>query len=480
MMVRDGCAVVITALALSGCGILFDDDDASGGTGDLPDSDPEQVPEEEPRTEEEAFDEECIPQAWIDDAREASTWGAPASFEIDASQVRVDADETTVTSMLAPLTVVLSDASSIVVLENAAIADGVEGTVVIVGPSFAADAGELLPASTDELLLSDASAAAVPLPATDDGTRPDLGTDADPVHVAALQAAVPHDVTVEALGVASFDRAYVVGETGTTELTGAFVVSASRVYWPSGSQIRAEAVEATFGGEVFIGLEPFAGEFTIRQEPAAALPIAILGRDAHLVVGPHQLDTVEPMRVRQALDSYGALVGSEMQLRQCEPDTLVMAPGETRILSLAVRERGGLTDAAFGEFVVEPEDGGAWTARIELDPTLPDALTVAADAHPDATWAEALVGFFEAWAEVTRAVTEGIVCVFTLGFFCPDGSDAPEPTPLAPYPAWAEPSSIHAFEVELTAPTTVGTHAITFRASGQNYEATIPATVIVE
>lgn len=481
MMVRHGCGVVISALVLSGCGIFFDDHDSSGSSGTPPTGEPGPVPEPDPRTQEEPFEGECVPQAWFDASRSASQWGAPARFEIDASQVRVEADSgATVHSVLAPLTVTLSDAESIVVFEDATIADGVEGTLVIVGADFAADAGALVPASTDPLVFSDTAATVVPRPSTDDGTRPDLGVDADPLHVAALQAAVPHDVTVEALGVPSYDRAYIVGETGTTEVSGAFVVSASRVYWPTGTTIHAEAVEATFAGEVFIGLEPFAGELSIRGEPAEALPMAILGRDAHLVVGPHRLDTVDPMPVRQALDSYGALIGSEMQLRRCEPETLVMRPGETRVLEFAVRERGGQTDAAFHELVVEAADGTVWTSRIELDGTLPEAITVAADSYPGATWGDALRGFIEAWVDVTRAVTEGLFCVFTFGFLCPDTSSAPEPTPLAPYPAWAEPSSIHAFEIELTAPSTPGTYAITFRATGQNYEATVPATVIVE
>jgi hypothetical protein len=459
------------------------DDDANGDSDMPPGSDPAPPPEEEdPRTEEALFDEECIPQAWVDEARDTSTWGAPASFELNGSQIEVDAQESVVESVLAPMSVSLGVESSVVAFPDAELSNGLQGTVVIAGAELAADSGELVPAATEALVLSDASATVVPVAGVDDGTRPDLGPDAYAQDVDALASAVPVEMTVDKLGITSYERAYVVTDEGTVELSGAFVVSAPRVYWPVGSTVFANAVEATFAGEVFIGLTPVAGTFSIEGEPTEALPIAILGRDAHLVVGPARVDTVEPMPVRQALDSYGALVGADMQLRRCMPETLVMWPGEKRIVELAVRERGGLTDAAFAGFTVEAEGADAWSARIELDPALPATLTTAAEAHPGASWAEALAGFVEAWVEATQAITEGIVCVFTFGFLCPDsGSSAPsEPTPLAPYPAWAEPSSIHAFEVELTAPTEPGTYAITFTATGQNYEAKIPATVIVE
>ena len=485
MMIGNGWmgrgGVLLSVLALPGCGFIFGDDAEGGGSGAPPTDDPYPMPEEDPGTPEEAFDEECVPQAWIDEAREDATWGAPARFQIDGSQVSVDAQQSTIEAVPAPFTVALAS-PSVVVIEAASIVDGPSGTVVIAGASFGAEEGALVPASTEALSFTEQSAVVVPLATTDDGARPDLGVDADPADVAALQANVPFEMTVEHLGVTSYERAYVVTEQGNVPLTGAFVVSdASRVYWPAGSAVYAQTVEASFSGEVFIGLEPLAGEFSVRGEPAEALPLAILGRDARLVVGPSHVQTIDPMPVRQALDAYGALVGADMQLRRCMPDMLVMYPGERRIVELAVRERGGATDGAFAAFTVQAEGGTEWPARIELDPTMPDVLTVAAQTHAGSTWGQSLGDFFEAWAEVTRAVTEGIVCVFTLGFLCPDSSASPpEPTPLAPYPAWAEPSSIHAFEVELTAPSTPGEYTISFVAEGQNYDATIAVDVLVE
>jgi hypothetical protein len=64
MMIGNGWmgrgGVLLSVLALPGCGFIFGDDAEGGGTGTGPTDDPYPMPEEEPGTPEEAFDEECV------------------------------------------------------------------------------------------------------------------------------------------------------------------------------------------------------------------------------------------------------------------------------------------------------------------------------------------------------------------------------------------------------------------------------------
>jgi hypothetical protein len=479
---RGVCVLLVGGLLLPACGFLFSDGSDDDG-GMSPDGDPpEPPPVDDPGTEEEAFTGQCVPDAWIEDARDVGAPGALVSFDLRAQEVAVAADRTRVHSVLAPLQVAWPMAeASVVVFPDAVVEGGPQGTVVVVGAQLNAGGGSLSPSDAADVELDGGARVELAI-ADDDGERPDLGADADPGDVAALASAVPVDVAVAGLELEAYERAYVVSDGVATELPAAFEVSASRIYWPRDAAIYPDAVEAGFDGEVFIGLTPLGGELVVGEEKVPALPMAILGRDAELVVGPGVLRTVAPMPVRQALDDYGALIPAVVQLRLCEPKTMVMRPGETRIVELAVREKGGLTDAAFNAFRVEDDAGTSWDARIELDPTLPARLTTAAESNPGTQWGRGLADFVEAWAEAAEAITKGIICVFTLGFLCPDddAGSAPEPTPLAPYPAWADAMQVYVFEVELTAPGEEGTHAVTFTAEGQNYEATIEATIVVE
>ncbi|HET6584258.1 MAG TPA: hypothetical protein VFG69_12435, partial [Nannocystaceae bacterium] len=134
----------------------------------------------------------------------------------------------------------------------------------------------------------------------------------------------------------------------------------------------------------------------------------------------------------------------------------------------------------FANVVVTSGDGTTWTTRIEVDPTLPSELTAAAEQYPDTSWGSALVGFVEAWGDAIAAITEGLVCAFTFGFFCPDDDGASTPDPLLPYPAWMEAAAVGEFELEVSAPATAGTYEIAVTITGDNYEATVPATVIVQ
>ena len=255
----------------------------------------------------------------------------------------------------------------------------------------------------------------------------------------------------------------------------------SRAYWPEGTLVSATSADAKFHGELFIGMQPVAGEMLAGGEPVDVLPLSILGRDGHLRVGPGRVATIDPMPVRAAMDAEGALVHSEVELRICHAPTLVFSPGETRILRMAYHQPDGLTDAAFSDAIVaELSTGAMWSARIQVEGSLPVALTEPAMGHPECTWAQGLVSFFEGWAEATAAISRGVVCVFTFGFVCPDsGGSAASPPELAAYPGWMEPGELGEFELELTAPTEPGTYAIEVTVHGSNYDATVTADVLV-
>jgi hypothetical protein len=231
---------------------------------------------------------------------------------------------------------------------------------------------------------------------------------------------------------------------------------------------------------MFIGLQPIGGELVADGEPASALPLSILGRDGHLVIGPGRVATVDAMPVRAALDVDGALVVSDVELRLCHAPTLVFSPGETRAVAMAYRQTDGLTDAAFSDVLVQTRDGVMWTSRVQVDGTLPADLTEPAMGHPECTWAQGLVGFFEGWAEATAAIGRGVVCVFTFGFVCPDnGGSASEPPALVPYPGWMDPGDLGEFQLELTAPTEIGTYEVEIHVRGSNYETIVTTTVVV-
>lgn len=466
----------------SGC--FFDDgssnDDASwppDDDGDAPDPDPQPEP-----LQEEPFEEPCVPEAWIDEADARVSTGVPTSFDLQGSQITTDG-AMTIEGVPAPWSIVPSPngGESLVVIEDATVDGEAAGTVVIVGAAIEVDQGALVELAPSSSAFG-AGVVQLALPTVeDDGTRPQLGATADPAHVAALADAEPVDLRLDGVRVAAYTSAYVVTPDGNAPLVGSFELSASRSYWPHGTVVQAPAVEARVAGETVIGLEPIAGDFEAEGELGSELPLAIFGHDAHLVVGPTQVRTLDAMQVHQAMGRADVLLQSDVELRSCQAPTLVFGAGQSRILRMAYRQPGGTTDAVFQSTVlVTDANGAAWTARIDVDGTLPAALTNAAEQHPDTTWGGALVDFAQAWAEAIETITKGLVCVFTLGFLCPDDDEPPTPTPLLAYPAWMEAGNLGEFELELSAPAAAGTYDVTVTITGDNYEAKLPLTIVVQ
>lgn len=480
-MTKIAVGLVVAMCAAPGC--FFFDEGSSDEALDSAEPAPP-PPEPEPLLQEEPFEGECLPGEWIDAVDTLEAPGVPTTFDLRGAEVRITSDASPdVASMTAPMSLGLpgDPDAAIVVIENAVVDGEAVGTVVVQGTTIDVALGTIADIGIAGVGLDDAFVRAEPAAVVDDGTRPDLGSLADPAHVEALAQAAPFDLRLDALEISGFAAAWIVGDAGPIALETAFTVSAERVYWPQGTLVSAASMDARWSGELFIGLSPIGGELVAGGEPAEALPLSILGRDAHLSVGPGRVATLEPMPVRTAMDTDGALIGSEVEIRLCHAPTLVFSPGQTRALSMAYRQSDGLADAAFSDVSVDLADGVTmWASRVEVDGTLPAALTEPAMGHPECTWAQGLVGFFETWAEATAAIGRGVVCVFTFGFVCPDsGGSASQPPSLVPYPGWMDPGDVGEFQLELTAPTEIGTYEVRIHVRGTNYEAVVPATVVV-
>jgi hypothetical protein len=484
---RSAIALLFGSLS-QGCGWWFDDGDGEYD-GDV-DSDGDvqpPPPDGPPPLTEEPFTEECVPSAWYEEAAPPS--GTPASIDLRGTQVRIDNALTPyVTAIAGPLRIEPANPElPIIAFGDASVDDPAtdtthEGTLVVVGTGIVATAGLVDVGTLTELSIADDNAWMRPWPVEDDdGARPMLGATALPEHQAAIDATSVYALDFQALELSAFDEAYIVTETGTIPLAAPIVVSAPVAYWAVSSRVGAHAVDATYTGAMFIGIAPTSGTLTTEDGETEEPPMAIFTRDARLDVGPDHVISLVDAPVRQALGIDEALVGSEVELRSCQADTLVMYASQTRILRLAYRQDTGLTDAVFSEVIVEDELGNVLASRITLDGTLPPQLVAAAEAYPDAAWGQGIIDFVETWAEVTVAVTEGLVCVFTFGLACPDhDSGSSGPTPLAAFPAWMQPAAVGEFELEITAPYEVGEHDLVVRIVGQNYESTLPLHVIVQ
>jgi hypothetical protein len=485
---RSAIAILFTSLS-QGCGWWFDDGD-DGYEEDVGSGDDMQPPPPDgpPPLQEEPFTEECVPAEWYPES--PVPWGTPTSIDLRGTQVRIDNGLTPhVTAASAPLQIEPANPELPVVAFGEATVEDLatdaihEGTLVVVGAGILATAGDIGIDALTEMSLYDNGAWLRPFAVEeDDGMRPVLGEGAALDHQAAIDASSVYELDVQALELSAFDEAYVVTETGIVPLTSPLLVTAPVAYWAAGSHIATNAVDVTYTGETFIGLEPISGTITTEDGETETPPLAIFTRDVRLDVGPDHVRTIEDAPVRQALDADEALVASEVELRSCQADTLVMYLGNTRILRMAYRQPTGLTDAVFTEVIVEDQNGNVLPSRVTLDPALPSQLMAAAEAHPDSGWGQGLIDFVEAWVEVTAAITEGLVCVFTFGLACPDSSSggSSEPTPLAPYPAWMQPGAVGSFELEITAPYSAGEQDVTVRFIGQNYESTLVLHTIVQ
>jgi hypothetical protein len=475
---RSITGIAAALLLTPGC-FFADGDDDDAATGDAGDGD---VPDPEPQPEplqEEPFTDPCVPDAWIVDGDA----GVPVTFALEGTEVVVTGDAPMgIEAVPAPFSVKPSPngGEPLVVFADATLDGELVGTVVITGATIHADTGSLSELAVDSATMHEHAVYVALLAAEDDGTRPQLGATADPLHVDALANAQPIDLRMTGISIDAYTTAYVVTPEGNVPLMGTFEISAERVYWPAGTEIQTAVVDARFAGEVFIGLAAQSGEFTAAEATGSELPMAILGRDGHLRFGPTTVSTLEGMSVQQAMDAEDVLLASQVELRSCQAETLVFYSGQTRKLRFAYRQPGHLTDAVFANVVVNDAAGAMWTTRIEVDPTLPSSLTTAAEENSDTSWGSGLIGFVEAWGEAIQTITEGLVCVFTFGFLCPDDDSSSEPDPLLMYPAWMEAGDVGEFELEIAAPPTAGTYDIVVTITGENYEATVPAHVIVQ
>ncbi|HET6582092.1 MAG TPA: hypothetical protein VFG69_01570, partial [Nannocystaceae bacterium] len=341
---------VVPLFVAPGCFFAHDDGDPSGDADDGDGPYPEPEPQPEP-LQEEPFSGPCIADGWIDDADADA--GVPVSFDLAGTEVGVVADTAMqIEAVPAPFAIAPSPngGEPLVVFEDATIDGEPAGTVVVTGAVLQVETGVLAEPAVAAASFGEQTVGVTLVAADDDGTRPDLGATADPTHVEALANAEPVDVRFDAARIAAYTAAYVVTPEGNLPLAGAFDVSAARVWWPHGTAIEAAAIDARFGGDVFIGLAANAGTFA--DGSGTELPIAILGRDAHLRVGPTRVQTIEDMPVHQAMGREEILLSSDVELRMCQADTLVFYAGQTRKLRFAYRQPDGLTDAVFANVVV--------------------------------------------------------------------------------------------------------------------------------
>lgn len=152
--------------------------------------------------------------------------------------------------------------------------------------------------------------------------------------------------------------------------------------------------------------------------------------------------------MRQALDEDGPLLTSTVELHLCASPTLVMSKDESRTLRFAYRQPGNLTDAAFMDARFHYGRRGVQAVQLNIDDSLPPALTSFTDANADASWGSAVGEFLGELVEgFLGLVVELLPCIIA----CGDDNDD-DVSSLDPYPGWMEPNQVGEFEVTVTAP----------------------------
>ncbi len=438
---------------------------AAGCFGLGPDSD---GPVEEP------FTEECVPSDWLLDAEQNPESGVLTSLSLVGSQVRIEGEEEPLVETIeAPLAVAdWGGGSPLLVFEDAVVEGSARGTLVLHGAYTIATSGRFRLDATATVAIDDDMAWVDPTLPEDHAGRPDLGASAPEGHQAALDESVPTGLRAEDLVFADYDGAYLVTDEETLELVGSFRVSAEDLYWSTDASLVSESITARWTGDVFIGIGAHAGEARTSDGPLSELPVAILGRDAHVEIGPRLLRTLEDLPVWVLLGEDGNLLESDVELRACEPQTLVMEEGSVRSLRFARRQRGNTADAILvGATIVNVDDGSVWGSLLEIDPSVPMDLVDVGERYPWASWAQTLDDVVNGIVDGAGGLGQALGCIFTLGLACS--------TEVAPYPMWMDAGDVQEFEVEITAPSAPGTYEIEVRLEGDNYEAMVPFTVIV-
>lgn len=425
---------------------------------------------------EEAFTEDCVPQAWLT-AQDDDGVGVPTTFELQGGDPRVDGGMPVVETIAAPMAFQTDHGESwVLVFDDATVEDNEQGTLVVVGARIEADQGTLEHGRTAELAIGSDAVTVWPSAAADDGWRPSLGQSLPNWFDDALESSPPLGLVAEDLRITGYDHAYLVTPAETWALQGSFRVSAREIYWNMGSWIEAEAVTGRWDGELTVGIDAWQGELRTDEGVSPSLPLVVLGRDAHLELSAHSVRTVEPMPVVQALGDEGVLLGSSIELRACEPETIVMGEGETRALRFAYRQPGGTAEAVVASAqIVDPTTEVVWS-EVEIDPTLPMDLVVLGDTYAGTSWGGRLENALGVIIEIGTGLGQAIGCVITLFLACSE--DAPE---AEPFPMWMEAGAVGELETMITAPWEPGTHALELRIAGTNYEEqVVPLTLVVQ
>ncbi len=423
---------------------------------------------------EEEFTEACIPEAWSD--AQDDEVGVLTSFSLAGAELVIDGETPTVETIEAPMAMAPAGPEPGVFVFERAVVEGTErGTLVLRGAVIAADAGRLVHEQPAEFSTDDEFTQIWPAPQDDDGWRPLLGPDVPPEDRDALAQSVPVALAADQLRLTDYDEAYLVTDTATLSLVGSFSVSAERLYWDEDSLLFAQSVTAQWTGDVLIGMTPSAGELRGPQGPTQALPMLIMGRDASLRAGAGFVETLEDMTVVQALADSGSLLESQIEVRACEPETVVMAPGEARRLRLSYRQEGGTVDAVVHRATIVDVDNGHVWSDLDIEPVVPDALVGLEERYPGTSWSSGLVEVLTTLMESIGAAAHALGCVFTLGFACAQVDDGPA------LPLWIEAGALGEFDAEVIAPSQRGTYELELRVEGTNFdEVVVPLTVIVD
>lgn len=471
---------LLAAFSLSGCGIFFDsgsagDPDEMEPTADTePYAEPDDVPYEEP------FMGDCVPADW----EYEPDVGAPATFSLSGFNVRVEGSEQVmIESIEAPGHLSPAGDTPLVAFGDALVNGEIQGTLVVVGTDLQLGSGRLSVGQSGSVVVKGAAVATLPVAGEDDGVRPGLPAEAPPEHAAALVDALRFETSAEDLRLESYEEAYVVTAQGqVVPLSGPLSVTAPHMFaaWQTAAD---GVVTAQWSGSVIIGLDPTEGQLEDDSGVRPGIPSVLLTFDPKLRVSGVSVDSAEPVRTRLAMDNDGALLASGVEVRWCESEELVFYAGQTRILRLAYRQQGPATDAIFaGVFIDVDATPDAWIGRINPQGMPPGELVTAAEANSDTSWGQGFVDFVEGWIEVSAAIGRGAVCVFTLGFVCPDGSSggSRDPVdPLLPFPGWMNPREYGEFQIEMTAPAEPGTYDVELHIQGDNYDAFAPVRVVV-
>lgn len=456
-------ALCLVGAAASGCGIFGGNDD---------DYEPYQP---EPAPPEELFTEECVPDAWWAEADAAGVPGLPATIDLQGSEVRIDG-QASFDVLTGELWMHGDDPESIVVFDGVTVGDEDQGTLVVRGELVHFSDGTLLPQGAASVDLSGPRVRADLGVDFLGGPPPSLGDQASAADIGRLAEAVQLDAIVEDARLEGYDEAYVVQDGELLPVSGGVTFSASRTFASSSAVIESQFARLHWEGEAIVGLTPSAGTVLIDDEPLETLPLLLFGTDITLEVGPGHVRSVGTVPLRQAFDDEGPLLPTSVELRACEPDTVVMAAGGQRWLRMSYRQPGTTADALLLDAsVIDTETGERWETSLNVDPGVPESIESTLTQYSHTTWGASLGSLIEAFVDVIDGIGRAIGCIFTLFTACSTHEDANDTT----YPLWMSAGGVGEFEISLSAPEVPGEYMLELRVDGHGYEAVTPLVVLV-